>query len=308
MPKKLTDLEIAYALQNQLGALQRAVDLFDLGFEAEAPRIATILRVLLHTGINQSLLKLLELDETDFWDSSTPFDPLNLAPHHGLTSIRFNNTAIGYIPKMGDVDQMSPLEFDDWWNATVLNDLQGQALTRRDLVRNAANKDGGAHVATSIPENYDALKNGNSLGWLHSQGSPLEGNAVFASIRQIAHEVLHTFLSNYNKTHDDITDARNKSEISNGKLRFAPHENRFFINSLTHPLKPGHEYEAILNVDKITTGAIYAVANRVVSEPIFLPGNHKEIIIAGNEEGTGVFGAFSDAILDSISIREILSS
>jgi hypothetical protein len=49
--------------------------------------------------------------------------------------------------------------FSEWWSERVyvLNDL---AITRKQLVLTAANKDGGAHVDPDLPENYERLADG----------------------------------------------------------------------------------------------------------------------------------------------------
>jgi hypothetical protein len=134
----------------------------------------------------------------------------------------------------------------------------------------------------------------------------LEGNPVQTSIRQIAHEVLQSFLSSYEKTPADIKTARRTSEISNGKMRFSPHESQFFKNSMNGPIEPGHRYQTKIQVDKITSGALFTVVNGAASEPIFLPGSHEDILVAGSEDSSGVYGALTDAVVGSISIRKVL--
>jgi hypothetical protein len=61
----------------------------------------------------------------------------------------------------------------------------------------AANKDGGAHVDTNLPEDYVRLIEG--MGWTFSRKRPGTPNIVtnlrysqFAPLRQMAYEVLHS--------------------------------------------------------------------------------------------------------------------
>lgn len=59
-----------------------------------------------------------------------------------------------------------------------------------------ANKDGGAHIDHEIDDSYANLAYNNSLGWIYSDGAqehPFSNNAAYATLRQIAQEVLISF-------------------------------------------------------------------------------------------------------------------
>ena len=80
-------------------------------------------------------------------------------------------------------------------------DSQKRPITRKKLILTAANQDGGSHIDPSLDAVYADLTKNNSLGWVVSDGNekhPLEGPEK-AAIRQIAHEVLKSLESDYQK-------------------------------------------------------------------------------------------------------------
>lgn len=83
--RSLSAAELEAQLNEQIGALQRKVQLFDDGYQLEARGIAVILRILLHTSRYPSLLKQLGRDEMEFLDTALPFDPDNLASTQSFT-------------------------------------------------------------------------------------------------------------------------------------------------------------------------------------------------------------------------------
>lgn len=301
-PLSAADMEVH--LNEQLGALQRSVALFDVGYQVEARRMAVILRVLLHSGKDPSLLKRLGRDQMDFVDSAVPFDPDNLLAHHGLVSIRFDDNQISYVPHFDTVSKESLTPFDNWWKAIVFADRQGAQLSRLKVVLIAANQDGGAHVDATIDAVYSRFRQENSLGWVNGQGIPPFGDPVYTAIRQIVHEVLKTFIRGYSKTIEDILLARKKSEVSGGKMRFFPHEKQFFKSETVLPLVPGLTYVAEVIVDSITTGCVRIVVNSAVAAPLTLAGKHIMYVVAGQEQYTGVFGEYTDAVLDRMSLKQ----
>ena len=83
--------------------------------------------------------------------------------------------------------------------SAFLKDNKGRTYSRRELVENVANTDGGAHVDPDLEEAYMDLSRNNSLGWLFSDGNIDEafgGRPELACMRQIAHEVLLTLKEN----------------------------------------------------------------------------------------------------------------
>ncbi len=304
--RTLTTAEMGAHLDEQLGALQRSVALFDDGYQLEARRMAVTLRVMLHSGRDPSLLKRLGRDEMDFVDSAKPFDPSNLVPTHSLVSLAFREGEISYAAKLDTELPVVLTPFVGWWEGVVFSDKQNRQMSRADVIRTAADQDGGAHVDGALRADYAALRFENSLGWLTDQDIPPSNDPGYAAIRQIAHEVLKTFISGYSKTMEDVHNVGKKSEISGGKMRFFPHEKQFFIIKTATPLMLGLTYVTEIIVDSITTGSVRMVVNSTVSEPVTLAGAHSMRIVAGPEQNTGVFGEYTDAVIARVSIKQIL--
>jgi hypothetical protein len=184
-----------------------------------AKPLATILRMLLHDSGGKrsvSLLAQLGMKGLLFWDTadeevlSAPLPNGHFqfaAAYHGLVG-----SCMGaFIPHLDGV-KGSPraigrqVDYDTWWNATVIRDSRERAFSRKRLVLSVADADGGAHVDSTLPPDYAELTRRNSLGMkyavipgeefpkvcppasmVHDMPDP-----VFPSIRQIAHEVLKT--------------------------------------------------------------------------------------------------------------------
>lgn len=304
--RRLTTAELEHQLREQLGTLRRAAKLFDDGYTFEALKMATVLRVMLHSGKWPSLLKQLGRDQIEFANTSVPYDPKNLLTTHSLISLRLDNNGSSYVPRLDGLGPPTWLAFPDWWGAVVFADMNKNLLTRSDIVRTAADQDGGAHVDEALRGDYASLRYDNSLGWIDGAGAGPNGDPTYAALRQITHEVLKTFIPNYSKTTEEVQAARRSSEISGGKLRFYPHQKIFFINQLKSPLKPGQTYRTEIVIDSMTTGAVMTVANTAASDPITSEGRHTIDLTALESPESGVFGMYTDAVIDQISIREIL--
>jgi hypothetical protein len=198
----ITSQELHEHLGEQTQFLKASCDAFDQGADAEAKRIATVIRVLVHdTGSSHSLLGQLGMKDGYFFDSAPPVDDSNLASESPL--LMFG---------MGKDKYLAPLDsgpswahrgrpFDGWWNDPIFKDDKGRQLSRRELILTAANQDGGAHIDPSLDEAYADLAKNNSLGWTFEDGKggrPMSG-ATKAAIRQIGHEMLRTLNKEYRK-------------------------------------------------------------------------------------------------------------
>lgn len=88
-----------------------------------------------------------------------------------------------------------PAAFDQWWRQPLLKDTSGRPITRRSVVLDVANKDGGSHIDPVLPEAFRQLTSGASLPFQVSSGdgssSDISG-IVMATMRQIAFELLDT--------------------------------------------------------------------------------------------------------------------
>jgi hypothetical protein len=174
---------------------------FDKGFKGEGKRLAVCLRVLLHdTSKSRSLLGLLKKKDMLFYDTAFEFNPSNVLSTNGLTVMRIKKTAYGedfdYIPvNLGELKkEYTKTNFADWWSKIVIADKHRVKFSRRNLVLNVSNQDGGAHIDPDLDKEYAELTRFNSLGWIavRSDGTtePIRSRPDLSSIRQIAHEVL----------------------------------------------------------------------------------------------------------------------
>ena len=179
--------------------------------EVEAVRLATIIRVLVHdTNLSSSLLKhLRKKSEMEFISSASPKDG-RLHSMTGMKGVRGSGSEqyFGLVAKVKTDNSLIavPLfqqhlkewyssykkqNFEQWWESEIMK-VNGHGHTRAELVKNVANKDGGAHVDGLIPEKYNLSKrtalNLNILGIK----TEFERNVVYASIAQIAWELLNS--------------------------------------------------------------------------------------------------------------------
>jgi hypothetical protein len=197
--------ELINHLKDQINFLIASAISYDNGFEGEAKRLATVIRVLVHDTTNSNAL-LTQLNKMNilFYDSAAPFHPDNLIPSNSLTMNRLSINAGGN----AEANYIAPLEylsparnkdkkvgFNRWWNCNiVIKDNKGNLFPRKKLVLTIADKEGGAHVDPKLDQAYANLTRFNSLAWkVYTKGEIKDmGNPVPPSIRQIAHEVLKT--------------------------------------------------------------------------------------------------------------------
>jgi hypothetical protein len=205
MPKYVqTNTELLIHLKNQITFLKLSADSFDKGFQDEAKRLAVVIRVLVHdTASSKSLLSQLGKKNIGFYDSALSYLP-NPLPYSGLVMMKvsFGTPSDGgeYVAPLDEGppsrSRTRKLLSSIWWNGMfVIKDTKGKTFTRKDLVLETANTDGGAHVDPKLDEAYADLSRFNSLGWKFFRRDVAEdfkNSPVLPSIRQIAHEVLKT--------------------------------------------------------------------------------------------------------------------
>jgi hypothetical protein len=168
--------------------------------------MATNIRILVYDkgDSSRSLLKQLGRKHINFYDTSRGIDHQNLIPaiQHSLAVMRLEMSGSAtYRPYLDDL--LPPgngrfVRFEDWWNAPVMLDSERNVWTRKDIVLIVANKDGGAHVDSKLPEKYWKLTRTDSSGWKWTvNGNSVDvKDAVFAAVRQMAHEVMRTLEPN----------------------------------------------------------------------------------------------------------------
>ena len=194
--------ELERHLDEQIQFMKLSAHAFDSGFEGEAKRLATCIRVLLHdTKSSKSLLEQLGMKDRYYWDSRGAVD-VGWAQESDSLFVLVQVTEAGprYIPVLerGPFPMLQS-DFDKWWNGIVLIDGKGNRFTRKELVLSLANQDGGAHVDPTLDDKYAHLSRNNSFGWAaisDAEAQPLTGIELSAA-RQITHEVLKTLDPDY---------------------------------------------------------------------------------------------------------------
>lgn len=181
--------------------MKHSATAFDRGFEAEANRLAVVLRVLFHdTGHAHSLLQQLDAKDRLYYVDTAPLiDPRNLAPTPGLVIMkvtwRTDGSSGEYVAPL-DMPRPHGIKlrpFVEWWERPVIK--VDRTWSRKELVLALAHKEGGAHVDPLLDETYEALAKRNGVGWVgYSDGEPhpFTGNVVAAAVRQVAHEALES--------------------------------------------------------------------------------------------------------------------
>ncbi len=193
--------ELLVHLKNQITFLKLSAISYDKGFEDEAKRLAVVIRVLVHdTGKSTSLLALLDRKNIYFYDSALSYRHQSPLPYTGLTMIRVSSGEARHIaPLDGGAptrDRNRKRTFNIWWeNMFVIRDMKGNIFTRKELVLNTADTDGGAHIDPALDEAYASLTRFNSIGWKLFKKDiedDFRNSPASPSVRQIAHEVLKT--------------------------------------------------------------------------------------------------------------------
>lgn len=157
-------------LQEQLGLLGKSVQDFLAGENAEALRVATSLRVLVHDNPARGTHALLKQVITGYEAIPIP-DKTTLYPASFQDDLRDGKVMAYQTIPMRTGGRISQFEVNydcvplrQWWSevpAFITGDEKARAartFTRKELVLILANKEGGAHVdPDGPPENYVRL-------------------------------------------------------------------------------------------------------------------------------------------------------
>jgi hypothetical protein len=143
-------------LQAQYVRLKDGLDGFYAGKDVQALNAAITLRVLVHeTKNSKSLLSRLN---PDYWDLTIKHKPLNPKIVFNVPiSLQIGGDGTKRVIR-GDFNspsyQLVPLR--QWWNDDYqpLGDIR---LSKRTIVLNVADKDGGAHVDSAVPDSHATL-------------------------------------------------------------------------------------------------------------------------------------------------------
>ncbi len=177
--------------------MKDSCDAFDLGIPGEAKRLAVCIRILVH-DMDQapSLLTRLQRKDILFYDECPNYRPELELPFSGLAVVTIGGPKPRYTPRLGCNPriQMKKVTFKEWWNKTIIADPGRKVnLTRADVILNVANSVGGP-VESKLDEAYDKLIQTYFNGPVVeiAGGKPYDAQIEFASVRQMAFEVLKT--------------------------------------------------------------------------------------------------------------------
>lgn len=86
----------------------------------------------------------------------------------------------------------SKIDFETWWNAEIYDNRNGDVLTRKGLVLNLANKDGGAHI-DDLKQEYKSFKKNNIIQFkVNDSLQGFDNIPAYPAVMQIAWELLQS--------------------------------------------------------------------------------------------------------------------
>lgn len=193
-------------LKQQLSFLESSCKAFDEGNEGEALRIAVVIRTLVHdTPNSKSLLEQLGLKSSiKFIDSADPIDPvptkelykgrqlMALSGMPGLFAVSMSTQGAKLLPRLEmAMNARGAVSFDDWWVSGCIPGENGARHSRSWLIKQMANKEGGAHVDPEINRLYSQLKQ-TTMGMTVIAGnvSGFTNSPADVSVRQVAWELV----------------------------------------------------------------------------------------------------------------------
>jgi hypothetical protein len=192
----------------QAELLSRAALSYDQGHHVEALNMAARLRTLCHDGEGRSLLRQLRLTDTWFVDSCVPIEPVEHYKGSGIYTTTFNlmGTGLAGIESLGegkagwfapfaeDDRTLASVRFKDWWSGRAVLRDDRRSWTRKQLVLELANREGGVHIDPAQNERYERLATKVARCHIADDDGPLEmvGNPVGATVRQMSWELTQT--------------------------------------------------------------------------------------------------------------------
>lgn len=223
--------ELLELFSEQMAFLGNSASSFDEGCSAEAKRLATTIRVLIHdTSKSISLLKQLGIKNSIEWVTTIEApNPRNILASNDYILTKMHAYGMEYLPLLGTGPfglTLPKMTFASWWNAPVHKEITppdalqnveehesevdgqvpGQLWSRRDFVLWLANKEGGAHVDPYINTEYEFVARGGStpvsirieekdeFGLVKDVVErKIEINRVQVAVRQVAFEFQATF-------------------------------------------------------------------------------------------------------------------
>lgn len=204
--RPISDLQDQF--KKQLKFLERSADSFDEGFEDEDIRLAQTIRVLFHqTDRSHSIVNQLGIN-LQLIDSSCHLVPGNLVGEMPLlvTGVVGEKGPM-FIAPLSKPTRKNKIPLENWWNQLVFRKEGALKFSRRRLILQLANKEGGSHVNPKLTPDFEEIKR-DSLGVKFFRGTEEvpRNSAISATARQIAHEVLESLVRGYDKSSDTSGD------------------------------------------------------------------------------------------------------
>ena len=194
--RKLERKEVCELLKEQLHRLSQQAIIYDTGDYSIAKEMVVKLRVIFHnTNNSKSLVRQLGFHKKKYLDTGKKYDATNYATFHGLLQIHLDTNRAELKPRL-NIHEGRYVNLENWWGLKkIIVDKNKKAFTRKEIVLEVANKDGGAHVDPEINIDYDELSRNNSINWEVKKNGELSeiNNPVFPSIRQIVYETIESF-------------------------------------------------------------------------------------------------------------------
>lgn len=196
----MDSVDIGLEVRKQLNFIISSCRLYDEGRYEEALRIAVAARVLFHNTKQSKAIIGGHYEAKDLKVlSTTMFKPgLPVADSHFLGFVGMYPSIGGFKPYFNDGERKENIPWRQWWAdepIMAFNKTQ-EHVTRRQLILASANKDGGAHVDETKPDEYERLDDGLGIEVLvRFQGKDKDEkvklrHANVAALRQIGHEIL----------------------------------------------------------------------------------------------------------------------
>lgn len=208
---KLTTEHLAKNFNDRLRLLMRSCEAYDEGDYAEAPRLASSIVKLIDDRVNQktgepkksfiSLASRLGIKPPQMIDLSLP-NVINQENLHGpLCIMGFHlSEASGLVPALDgfertNIEPFRQTAFDEWWNSPVLRDCRGNEFTRKYIVQTMRDKE-DVHTDGDLESPYAEVAYNGAIGIQQFDHSSIhfDMNPAGVVVRQIAHEVLRTFM------------------------------------------------------------------------------------------------------------------
>jgi hypothetical protein len=196
---KLTSSErqvlLKVKLDEQRHLLRKSIDGLAVGDLAEALRVSTILRILMHeSGSTKPLLKQLATDYLNLEILDTP-PPSAGAIFSIPVSFRISSEGVYLNPRLSDERVPAPL--GRWWERPCLILMGLGGFSRRELVLGLANKEGGAHIDLSVSNRYGKLLEYKSFQMGPSQSECSAINLSRLMVGQAGVEMLDCLQRNF---------------------------------------------------------------------------------------------------------------